>query len=187
MALKATVRKVTLSVADIDREYYADHCLTLAQHPSENDQRLMARLLAFALNASDRLAFTRGLSSDDEPELWERALTGDVRLWIELGLPVEERLRRACNRAERVRLYAYGDRTVPIWWQKHEGKLCQCSNLEVIQFPESGIQALSEMMARGMKLQCTVQEGEVGMGDGQSHVALEPVWLQGPAGPDGAT
>jgi len=178
MALKATICKASLSVADIDRDYYADHSLTLAQHPSENEERLMVRLLAFALNDSDTLAFTRGLSTDDEPELWERTLTGEVSLWIELGLPDEDRIRKACNRAGRVRVYAYGGRIVAVWWKKHEGKLRHFSNLEVIQLPEEGTRALVGMADRGMTLQCTVQEGQVGVGNQASHVTLEPEWLK---------
>ena len=129
MALKATIFKATLSIADMDRHYYADHHLTLARHPSETDERMMIRLLAFALNASDRLEFTRGLSTDDEPELWQKSLSDEIELWIELGLPEESRLRKACNRAREVVLYTYGGRAVPLWWNKHQSKLARFDNL----------------------------------------------------------
>ncbi|TDT41700.1 uncharacterized protein YaeQ [Halospina denitrificans] len=177
MALKATICKAALTIADMDRQYYGDHSLTLAQHPSENDERLMVRLLAFALNASETLEFTRGLSTDDEPELWDRNLTGEIDLWIELGLPDEDRIRKACNRARRVRVYAYGGRIVDVWWQKLHGKLGRYDNLEVINLPRDGTQALADMADKGMALQCTIQEGQVGVGNEHSHVMLEPEWL----------
>src|SRR6056297_2009370 len=108
MALKATIFKAALNIADMDRHYYGDHQLTLAQHPSETAERLMVRLLAFALNASETLTFTKGISTDDEPDLWQKSLSDDIELWIELGLPNESRLRKACGRAQRVIVYAYG-------------------------------------------------------------------------------
>ena len=99
MALTATVFKADLQIADMDRGYYADHHLTLARHPSETDERMMVRLLAFALHASEALQFTKGVCADDEPQLWERSLSDEPLLWIEVGLPDERRLRKACNRA----------------------------------------------------------------------------------------
>lgn len=179
MALKATVRKAMLHIADMDRHYYADHSLTLAQHPSESDQRLMVRLLAFALNASDELEFTRGLSTDSEPELWERSLTGDIRSWIELGQPEEDRLRKACRRAELVRVYAYGGRTIPIWWNRINGKLGQYGNLEVFSVPDSACDAMTAMIDRGMTLQCAIQDGVINLSSADNHVSLELEVLKG--------
>ena len=118
MALKATVFKADLSVADIDRGYYRDHALTLARHPSETDERMMVRLLAFALHADDALAFGRGLSAEDEADLVRRDLTGAVELWIDVGLPDERDLRKACGRSPEVHVYAYGGRACALWWEK---------------------------------------------------------------------
>ena len=174
MALKATVCKAILNIADMDRQYYAEHTLTLAQHPSENDERMMVRLVAFALNASDSLEFTRGLSTDDEPEIWEKDLTYEIGLWIELGLPDETRIRKACNRSRQVKVYTYGGRTVPIWWDKIHGKLSRFHNLEVINLPQEATQALCEFAGKSMTLQCTIQEGQVGIGDESRHVMFEP-------------
>lgn len=179
MALKATIRKATLQIADMDRHYYADHSLTLAQHPSETDQRLMVRLLAFAVNASDTLSFTRGLSTDDEPELWERSLTGDTLLWIELGQPEADRIRKACKWAESVRIYAYGGRTVPIWWERLGGKLSQHPNLEVFSVPETACDALTAMIERNMTLQCAIQDGVISLSNADAHVSLELTLLKG--------
>ena len=99
MALSATICKADLNIVDMDRHYYQQHSLTVAQHPSENDERLMIRLLAFALHADEFLSFTKGLSTDDEPDLWQKSLSGEIELWIELGLPSEKRLKKACGRA----------------------------------------------------------------------------------------
>jgi uncharacterized protein YaeQ len=118
MALKATIFKAELSVADIDRGVYGDHTLTIARHPSETDERMMVRLLAFALHADERLEFGRGLSAEDEPDLVRRDLTGTLEQWIDVGLPDEREVRKACGRAREVIVYAYGGRAVPLWWDK---------------------------------------------------------------------
>ena len=177
MALKATIVKASLNVADMDRHYYADHMLTVAQHPSENDERLMVRLLAFALNASESLQFTKGLSTDDEPDVWEKNLTDEIELWIELGQPDESRIRKAGNRAKQVVVYAYGARAVPVWWEKLKSKVSRFDNLRVIELPGEETQALAALAQKAMTLQCTIQDGQVGIGDEQSHVTIEPVTL----------
>ena len=116
MALKSTIFKVDLAVADIDRGYYHDHSLTIARHPSETDERMMIRLLAFALHSQDALEFGRGLSAADEPDLWRRDLTGAIEQWIDVGLPDEREVRKACGRAREVYVLAYGGRAVELWW-----------------------------------------------------------------------
>lgn len=178
MALKATIFKATLHIADMDRHYYADHHLTVARHPSETDERMMIRLLAFALNASDDLEFTKGLSTDDEPELWQKTLTDDIEQWIDLGLPDEDRLRKACNRSQHVILYTYGGRAVPVWWEKHHNKLERFSNLTIVDLPAEGTEALATLADRSMNLQITVQDGVVGVSDDTRHIQLEPGALQ---------
>ncbi len=118
MALPSTIFKATLQISDIDRQYYGEHQLTLARHPSETDERMMVRLFAFALHADENLNFTKGLCADDEPDLWQKSLTGEIALWIDVGLPDERRVRKACGRAEKVCLYLYGGRAADLWWQK---------------------------------------------------------------------
>lgn len=174
MALKATICKATLSIADMDRHYYADHSLTVAQHPSETDERMMVRLLAFALNASDTLEFTKGLSTDDEPELWQKSLTDEIELWIELGLPDETRLRKACNRAKNVILYTYGGRAVGIWWEKNQGKLTRHDNLTIINLPQDAIDTIGQLAGRSMNLQINIQDGEVAIGNLDQRVTITP-------------
>ncbi len=174
MALKATIFKATLNIADMDRHYYADHHLTLARHPSETDERMMIRLLAFALNADEHLEFTKGLSTDDEPELWQKSLSDEIELWIELGLPEESRLRKACNRAKKVVLYTYGGRAVPVWWDKHHHKLSRFDNLTVINLPQEATEALAELAQRSMHVQVTIQDGEVSISKQDDLVSITP-------------
>lgn len=175
MALKATIFKVSLQIADMDRHYYADHQLTIARHPSETDERMMARLLAFALNASDTLEFTKGLSTDDEPELWAKTLTDDIELWVELGLPDEDRIRKACNRAQQVVLFTYGGRGVPVWWSKHQNKLERFHNLTVFDLDSEETTALATLAERSMSFQVSIQDGEATFSNENDLVSITPL------------
>ena len=165
MAIKATVLKAALQIADMDRGYYNDHRLTVAQHSSETDERMMVRLLAFALHASDSLQFTKGLSADDEPDLWQKSLTDEIEVWIDVGLPDEKRIRKACGRAKQVYIYAYGGRAAQLWWEQASGKSRRFDNLKVINLPQPATKALAELAQRSMNLQCTIQEGQVWVSD----------------------
>ena len=179
MALKATVFKVQLQIADMDRHYYHNHSLTLAQHPSENDQRMMVRLLAFALNASDTLAFTKGLSADDdEPELWDKSLDGEINLWVEFGQSDEKWLRKAAGRAKQVQLFCYGGRSVPVWWKQNEQALQRYQNLSVVEINETAVAEMAKLVDRTMNLQCNISEGQVWLSDAQHSVLIEPVLLK---------
>jgi len=177
MALKATIFKARLQIADMDRGYYAEHALTLARHPSETDERMMVRLLAFALNASDTLEFTRGLSSDDEADLWQHSLGGEIEHWIEVGVPAEDRVRKASGRAQQVTLYAYGQRTAPVWWQKLENAAQRYRNLRVFFLPPEACDGLAALAARSMDLNVTIQDGQVWFASDDQSVELQPqVW-----------
>lgn len=182
MAVKATVCKLELQISDIDRHYYASHSLTLAQHPSETEQRLMLRMLAFALHADERLEFGRGLSSEDEPDLWRRSLTGEIEQWIELGQPDETRLRKACGRAREVIVLGYGGRGFGLWWDKNAAALMRLDNLRVVEISAESTTALAELYARSMRLQCLIQEGETQISDAARTVTIVPVVRQTPAG-----
>jgi uncharacterized protein YaeQ len=172
MALKATVCKATLQVADMDRNYYAGHVLTIARHPSEPDERMMARGHAFALNAHEHLAFGKGLSDTDEPDLWRKDLTGAIEHWIEVGQPDEKRLLRACGRAGRVTVYAYASRA-EMWWKPIAAHLERARNLAVWRIPASAMGALERLAARNMDFQCTVQEGQLYFGNAAETVQME--------------
>ncbi|MDR9440067.1 MAG: YaeQ family protein [Halomonas sp.] len=176
MALKATIHRVQLQIADMDRHYYAEHGLTVAQHPSETDERMMVRLLAFALNADETLAFGRGVSTEHEPDLWRKDLTGDIALWIQLGQPDEKSVRRACARADRVALYTYSGQGAAIWWEQMAGKLASLDNLRVVDISPASVEALSSLAAKSMTLNCMIEDGGVWMTEpdrGAVEVALE--------------
>ena len=174
MALKSTIFKVGLNVADVDRHYYAEHALTLARHPSETDERMMIRLLAFALYADERLEFGRGLSTVDEPALWLKEYSGEIRLWIEVGLPDERVLRRAAGRAEQVMVLVYGGKAAEIWWAKEGPQLARLGNLRVLSIADEQSAALAALANRGMQLQCTIQDGQLWWSDGSTNVLIEP-------------
>ena len=146
----------------MDRHYYQSHELTVAQHPSETDFRFMVRLIAFMANASDRLSFTKGLSTDDEPELWQKTLTGEIELWIDLGQPDEKRIRKACGRARQVIIYTYHERKAKVWWEQQQEKLQRFSNLKVFHINAPGVDS---MVNRSMQLQCNIQDGEIYLND----------------------
>jgi uncharacterized protein YaeQ len=178
MALKATIFKADLQIADMDRNYYQQHALTLARHPSETDERMMVRLLAFAIHASDALAFTKGLFDTEEPDLWEKDLTGAIELWIEVGQPDEKRIMKACGRAEKVIVYSYGA-TSHIWWKQIAGKLERARNLTVINLPSDAAQAMSKLAQRTMQLQCTIQDGQIWLTDSVDTVQVDREYIKG--------
>ena len=180
MALKATIFKADLHVSDLDRRYYGDHTLTIARHPSETDERMMVRLLAFALHAHEALSFGRGLSTDDEPDLWQKDLTGTIEIWIDVGLPDEKRIRRACGRARRAVVYSYGGHGAELWWNQVNTKLGQVQNLSVISLPAASTQALAKLALRNMQLQFTIQERQIWISAKDQFVELGPVTLKAP-------
>ena len=175
MAQKSTVYKVELSVSDMDRHYYETHKLTIAKHPSETDERLMVRILAFALNAHAQLEMTRGLSTDDEPDIWQKSLSGELELWVALGLPSEKIVRQSCGKADKVIVYAYGGRTADIWWEKIKNSTTRFDNLQVFNFSQEDTSALANLASRAMKLQVNIQDGDVMVSVDQSIIYVTPV------------
>ncbi|MCK6390395.1 MAG: YaeQ family protein [Azonexus sp.] len=182
MALKSTIFKADLQVSDLDRGHFAEYALTLARHPSENDQRMMVRLLAFALFASQDLSFGKGLSSDDEPALVEIDPSGVVRTWIEVGTPDETRIRKGANKADRAIVLSYGARAVDVWWAENSAALARYDNLTVLRLTAEDAQALSGLAERGMKVDCTIQEGTVWIAQGDTSLELRPEVLKPGAG-----
>jgi len=183
MASNSTIFKAALQIADVDRHYYQDHALTLARHPSETDERMMVRLLAFALHAHDALSFGRGLSTEDEPDLWQKDLTGVIELWIEVGQRDEKSIRQACGRAKQACLYTYGGRGADQWWKDNRATLERLPNLTVMNVPLDGSRALVTLAQRTMELQCTIQDGQVLMGDGKNAVHIEVTTLKAASAP----
>lgn len=186
MALSATIYKINLQIADMDRHYYHDHALTLARHPSETDERVMVRVLAFARHASESLSFAHGRlgatvkSSDDEPDLWEKDLTGLIGLWIEVGLPDERSIRQACNRAKQVVVYAYGGNKAVRWWEQNRRALERAKNLTIIMLLAETTRALAALAQRALELNCTIEDGQIWIGDEKERVEVGlTVMLQG--------
>lgn len=178
MALKATIYKAELSISDMDRGYYANHSLTLAQHPSETLERLMLRLAVFALNADERLSFTRDICADDEPALWRKNYGDEVELWIDLGEQDERRLRQACGRSPEVRLYSYGGRAAEVWWSGIQNKLTRLDNLTVFSIAPVTLAELAALNQRSMQLQVTIQDGQMWLSDGNATVLVEATVLK---------
>jgi uncharacterized protein YaeQ len=174
MSPKSTVVKVELQVSDMDRHYYAQHNLTLAQHPSETDIRLLVRLLAFALHADERLEFGRGLSDESEPDLWQRDYVGDILLWIDLGQPDESRIRKACARARRVVVVNYGGNSAEVWWSKNAAGLARFENLTVLDLDPKAIDDMLAHIQRGMRLTAMIQDEEVQLMSDSLSVTLRP-------------
>ena len=175
MAQKATIYKVELSVSDMDRNYYETHNLTVAKHPSETDERLMLRIIAFALNAHEKLEFSKGISTDDEPDIWQKSLSGELELWVALGLPSEKIIRQSCGKANEVIIYCYGGRTAETWWEKIKNSTTRFNNLQVISFSEKDTSELAKQVSRSMKLHVSIQDGDVMVSIDESIVYVTPV------------
>ncbi len=180
MALKSTIFKADLQIADMDRQYYDGHGLTIARHPSETDERMMVRILAFVLHAHAALTFGKGLSADDEPDLWQKDLTGAIELWIDVGQPDEKRIMKACGRSNQVMIYSYSSMS-NIWWNQIASKVERAKNLSVFNLPAATSQALAKLAQRSMQLQCTIQDGQVWInGEGES-IQIDLIQLKAPA------
>jgi len=158
-----------VNISNMDTHYYQNHDLTIAQHPSENNLRFMIRLIAFMANAHERLVFTKGLSTDDEPELWKKSLVGEIELWIDLGQPDEKRIRKACGRSQQVIIYTYHEGKSTVWWQQQREKLSRFKNLKVFKINVGDIEGLVE---RTMSLQCTIQDGEMYLATDDMNIAV---------------
>lgn len=158
MALKSTIYKAELQISDMDRHYYQTHNFTLALHPSETEERMMVRLLAFILNASDNLEFCKGLSTDEEPDLWKKSLNGDIELWIELGQLDEKRIKKACSLSQKVIVYTYSENSANVWWGNNQNKLQRYKNLSVIKLNNVSSVPYQQIANRNMQLHCTIQD-----------------------------
>jgi len=177
MALKSTIYKITVHLADMDRDYYETLNLTIAQHPSETAERLMARLLAFILNADEQLKFGKGVSDEDEAAIWQINYSDEIELWIELGHPEEKRLKKACNRSQTVKLYCYNSST-DVWWQQNKDKMALFKKLTIEQFNHQQIKELSAWLSRTMELQVSIQDGQCWLTYGDDTVLIEHTCLQ---------
>lgn len=160
MALTATVYRANISVIDVDRNYYADHPLTLPCQPSETAVRMMMRVLSFALNAHADLALAQGMLNNEEPDAWQKDLTGAIQMWVEVGQPDEKRILKACGRSARVRVYAYHSRP-EVWWTPLAPRVQRARNLEVFSVDATAAKGLESFVSRSFDIQFTIQDGEV--------------------------
>jgi len=178
LALNATIFKVNLQIADMNRHYYAEHPLTLSRHPSENDERMMVRLLAYALNAHPHLDFGQGLIDDESADLWQKDLTGVIELWIDVGLPDERLIRKACGRAKQVIVYCYGGRAAQLWFDQNASLFARQKNLNIISFSQESTKAMAALVQRKMELQCNIQEDQIWLMDAKENVIVTYTVLQ---------
>ncbi len=176
MALKSTIYKIDLSIADMDRQYYGQHNLTVAKHPSETDERVMVRLVAFTLYANESLQFGKGLSDDEEPDLWQKDLTGAIQLWIEVGLPTEKDIRKACGKSAQVAVVLYGGRIADMWWAANSKGLLKLNNLTVINLPETA--SLAQLAAKSINTSCTIQDSQILVSHDGGSFEITPVILK---------
>lgn len=175
MATKSTIYKTNLNIANMDTHYYAEHSLTLAKHPSENDLRLMVRLLAFVFNANENLVFCKGISQDDEPDLWQKNLSGDIELWIDLGQPDEKRIKKACGRSTKVIIYTYQEGMATSWFKQNQKLLNRFKNLSVVYLNIDG--DIEELCERSMTLQANISDSELNLINEENSVSItKAIW-----------
>lgn len=177
MALKATILKANIQLADMDKNYYDTLNLTLAQHPSETTQRLMVRLMAYVLNAHEDLQFGKGVSDEEEAAIWQINYSDEIALWVELGQIEEKRIKKACNKADKAILYCYGSST-KVWWDNNAQKLSQYKNLKIEQFSLETTAALEALVSRNMDFQCSIQDGQLWLTSGETSLLVETTTLQ---------
>lgn len=178
MALSSTIYKAMLNISNLDRNDYREHQLTLARHPSETEERLMVRLVAYILFAQEGMNFADALSNEDEPDLWLKDLTGSVSLWIDVGMPSERSIRKACGRAGQVLVVTYGGTRAGYWWKENRELLLKCRNLTVLNLPEATTRALETWASRSMAFSCTLEAGQLWLINDEDTLAVEPVVLQ---------
>lgn len=176
MALKSTIYKFDVNIADMDRHYYQQHSLTLAKHPSETDERLMVRLIAFVLFADEALQFANGLSDEDEPDLWQKDLTGAIERWISVGLPDERDIRKACGRAKQVVQVIYGARTAEMWWAQHSKAMQKLQQVRVIHLADT--EALTAAAARSLSISFTIQDQQILVSHAGGSFEISPILLK---------
>jgi len=172
MAQKATIYKASVNVADMDREVYLDQSLTIALHPSETLQRMMLRVVAWAVNANERLTFTKGLCDEDEPDLWQVNYSDEIELWVDLGTPDEKRIKKASVRGKQAVIYTYGENSAKNWWKQQKSTAAKYKNLSVYFLSDESMTALANAAERTMNLQFTIQGGEIWLNTEQETIAL---------------
>lgn len=159
MALKPTIFKMNINLSDLNKDLYETLNLTVAQHPSETQERMMARVLAYCLNAQEFLTFTKGLSVADDPDIWAKSLADEFLLWIDVGEPTFERIKKARRQAQAVKVYSFNSKS-DVWWKQSQAEFATL-DIDVYQFHYPQIQALSQLLKRTMELSLTISGDSV--------------------------
>ena len=176
MALKPTIYKLQIALSDLNREIYDTLNLTIAQHPSETMERMMARVLAFCINSEEQLSFTRGLSEADEPDIWARSLDDQLLLWIDLGEPLPERIKKASRLARQVKVYSFNSRS-DVWWSQSEAAFSTIS-ASFYRFDSGQIKQLATLAERTMEMSVTISEQTAFFATGLGECEVNWVTLQ---------
>jgi len=173
VALKPTIYKFRISLSDINRNYYDTLNLTLAQHPSETTERMMVRVLVYCINAEENLSFTKGLSAIDEPDLWIRTLDEQTALWIDVGEPAVERVKKASRVAQQVKVYSFNSKS-DVWWEQGESKFRQL-NASYYRFDWESVKSLAALLTRTMDISVTItgDSAYVASASGECEIAWE--------------
>ena len=176
MALKPTIYKAQIELADSDRNCFESLSLTLAKHPSETLERMVVRLLAYCLSCTRGLEFTKGISTADEPDLWVHSDNGEIQNWIEVGHPETPRLRKACGRARQVTVYAFAKST-PTWWRLNSEAINALTHLQVWQLDWAEVQAAANLIERTVQLNASIVGGIIYLDNGSASTSVEPKLL----------
>ncbi|MGJ8662101.1 MAG: YaeQ family protein [Marinicella sp.] len=155
MALKPTIYKLKISISDFNRDYYDTLQLTVALHPSENVERMMARIVAYCLNAQEYLTLTKGLSVVEEPDIWVKSLDDQIKLWIDMGEPAPDRVKKSSRLAAKVKVYSFNSKS-DTWWEQTKNKVQPFSNVQFYQLDWLQIQALASLVERTMDWSLTI-------------------------------
>ncbi len=180
MARKAAIHRAQIELSHVDRGVYGEIRVTVARHPSETSERMLARLLAFALRHEEGLEFGRGVSTPEEPDAWSRDPDGRIRQWIEVGQPDAQRLVKAARQSERATLFAFGS-GVERWRRAQlEGRPLP-PNLHVARIDDAFLDALASSLDRTLRWTLTVSEGALFLAqDGATHETVPEQWLGDP-------
>jgi uncharacterized protein YaeQ len=178
MAIGASIYKVDVNVANLNTHYYEDHSLTIAKHPSENVTRLMIRLVSFLANAHGALEFTKGLSTSEEPDIWQRDYSGEIIQWIELGQPELKRVRQSCGKSQKVRIYTYHENKSNEWFLKNKESFNTLNKLEITHLKVRSEESLEDLVERNMKLNCMIEENTLYLSNDNKRVEIELMKLK---------
>tara|TARA_R110002072_G_scaffold534_6_gene4006 strand:- start:179115 stop:179657 length:543 start_codon:yes stop_codon:yes gene_type:complete len=173
MALGSTIYKVDINLSNFNTHYYQDFNLTMAKHPSEDEARMMYRLLAFLYCAHEDLKFTRGLSTTEEPELWQKDYTGQIIQWIDMGLPDLKRIRQACGKSQSVKVFTYHQNKAQEWYQKNKSDFEKNKKLEVYHFNVNENGPIDKFVKKSMVLSCIIEESHMYLSNDNERIGIE--------------